>query len=608
MSSSRQPQPRSTSGRTQLACEPCRKRKSKCDGEKPLCGNCQAHRFVCHYEVARPARRQKYWDRDYVQALEDQVRMLSASLDQSKDTGPLESSRRVRQLSPSEAANRLPYGPKTLKALHDFSSMKWASLLGQDGAPLLAGPGRFSIFSRTQLPTFENESQPSPAPKPIPSTETFLLEIEANVSLKQHLKAHFLENLNPFYKFVDPIWLNFSDLFPHNDTALQLLYSALFGAAAHSSPMASKEMAETFISYAESLVQKCYLEHLCLPVLQALVILAWYKHMQLDSAKGHLYHYMAIGLSNHLKIGDATQREHTANEVATIRTFWSLYFLDRVATPKLGCPSGIPWDVDYITPYIDTVPADAVDMAALTFDHQCRLYHIQQKYIDIMYTSSFDSASSAEKQAMYAKANNEMLEFRKRIDKRLYISRSKTPDRVQVVFWISYHSVLTNLQRPFLNPFDPGMVQNVPAVFRSATASAMAISRLLRALQSTDEVKYLPPFIVQHILRCALVHGLGLLAVEESGGQRVSSGNFWFCFRMLGELSMVWKELSEGTTPFALMAARNWGFKGDALPGLEAADNERYIGDDGYSGIEDYGIELGMSDDFFGVMGTGFGL
>lgn len=216
--------------------------------------------------------------------------MLSASLDQSKDTGPLESSRRVRQLSPSEAANRLPYGPKTLKALHDFSSMKWASLLGQDGAPLLAGPGRFSIFSRTQLPTFENESQPSPAPKPIPSTETFLLEIEANLSLKQHLKAHFLENLNPFYKFVDPIWLNFSDLFPHNDTALQLLYSALFGAAAHSSPMASKEMAETFISYAESLVQKCYLEHLCLPVLQALVILAWYKHMQLDSAKGHLYH------------------------------------------------------------------------------------------------------------------------------------------------------------------------------------------------------------------------------------------------------------------------------------------------------------------------------
>lgn len=224
------------------------------------------------------------------------------------------------------------------------------------------------------------------------------------------------------------------------------------------------------------------------------------------------------------------------------------------------------------------------------------------------YTSSFDSASSAEKQAMFARANNEMLKFRKQIDKRLYISRNTKPHRVQVVFWISYHSVLTNLQRPFLNPFDPGMAHNVPAAFRSATASAMAISRLLRALQATDEVKYMPPFVIQHILRCALVHGLSLLAVEESGGQRVSSGNFWFCFRVLGELSMVWKELSEGTTPFALMAARSWGFKGEALPEMEEADNEIYSVDDGYSGIEDSGTGLDMADDFFGVMGAEFWL
>jgi hypothetical protein len=224
------------------------------------------------------------------------------------------------------------------------------------------------------------------------------------------------------------------------------------------------------------------------------------------------------------------------------------------------------------------------------------------------YMSSFDSASSAEKQGMFAKANNEMLKFRKQIDKRLYISRSTKPHRVQIVFWISYHSVLINLQRPFLNPFDPSMVQNVPAVFRTAAASAMAISRLLRALHATDDIKYLPPFVVQHILRCVLVHGLSLLAVEESGGQRVSSGNFWFCFRMLGELGMMWKELSEGTTPFALMAARSWGFKGDALPGIDEIDNEKYTEDDGYSGIENYEMGLGMGDDFFGVMGTGFGL
>jgi hypothetical protein len=234
--------------------------------------------------------RQKYWDREYVQALEDQVRMLSASLQQSKDPGSSESSPQDYQFSLSEVAKHLPYGPRLLKAMGDFGSMKWADVTGQDGAPILAGPGRFSIFSKTLLPTFEDDSRPLLNLKPVPSTETFLLEIASNLSLKQHLKAHFLENVNPFYKFVDPIWLNFSDLFPHNDTALQLLYSALFGAAAYSSPVASREIAEAFMAYAESLVQQCYLEHLCLPVLQALIIIAWYKHMLLDTAKGHLYH------------------------------------------------------------------------------------------------------------------------------------------------------------------------------------------------------------------------------------------------------------------------------------------------------------------------------
>lgn len=45
---------------------------------------------------------------------------------------------------------------------------------------------------------------------------------------------------------------------------------------------------------------------------------------------GHRLVDMAIGLSNHLKIGSVEKREHTANEIATIKTFWSLYFLDRL--------------------------------------------------------------------------------------------------------------------------------------------------------------------------------------------------------------------------------------------------------------------------------------
>ncbi|KAL5091766.1 hypothetical protein Trisim1_002580 [Trichoderma cf. simile WF8] len=587
MSSSRQPQPRRSSGRTLLACEPCRKRKSKCDGEKPQCGSCRSHELACHYEPARTTRRQKYWDRDYVQALEDQVRLLSASLEQSKESSSSQSTSPASQPSPSEP-KQLPYGPKMLKALHDFGSVKWADVTGRDGLPMLAGPGRFSFYSNTLLPTFEDGTKPSPPPKEVMSKETFLLEVASNLSLKQHLKAHFLDNINPYYKFIDPVWLNFSDLFPHNDTALQFLYSALFAAAAYSSPVATREIADAFMTYAEGLVQQCYLEHLCLPVLQGLMIIAWQKHVMLDAAKGHLYHYMAIGLSNHLKIRDLPAQERTVNDVATIRTFWSLFFLDRISTPKLGASTAIPWDPDNITPYIDTVSPELVDVTALSFDHHCRLYNIQQRYIDVMYSPNFQQRPAAEKQAIFAKANNEMLALRKKIDRRLYISRNVKPDRAQVVFWITYHSILINLYRPVLNPKDPGMVHNIPTAFRSSTASAMAITRLLKSLQASDEIKYLPPFIIYHVFRAALVHGLNLINAEEAGGQRMSSGNFWSCFRVLGELSGIWKELSEGTMPFVLMATRGWGFQ-EEVGGTEEDDEEE---DDYEAGINDLLGEL----------------
>ncbi|KAL7939871.1 cytochrome P450 [Trichoderma chlorosporum] len=487
----------------------------RCDGDKPLCASCRSHQQACHYEPARPTRRQKYWDRDYVQALEEQVRLLSASLEQAKESSSSQSASPVSQPSPPEP-KQLSYGPKMLKALYDFSSTKWAEVTGQDGLPMLAGPGRFSFYPNTLLPTFEDGTRPSPPPKDVPSTETFLLEIASNLSLKQHLKAYFVDNINPYYMFVDPAWLNFSDIFPHNDTALQLLYSALFAAAAYSSPVATREVAEAFMAYAEGLVHKCYLEHLCLPVLQALTIIAWYKHMTLDAAKGNLYHCLP-------------PQERTVNDVATIRTFWSLFFLDR--------------------------------------------YH-----------PNFQQRPAPEKQAIFAKANSAMLTLRKKIDRRLYISRNVKPHRVQVVFWITYHSILINLYRPVLNPKDPGMVDSIPTAFRSSTASAMAISRLLKGLQASDEIKYLPPFLIYHVFRAALVHGLNLIAAEESGGQRGSSGNFWSCFRVFGELGGTWKELSDGTMPFVLMATRGWGFQEEFMDKLEEEAEEE---DDYGTGIND---------------------
>ncbi len=42
------------------ACEPCRHRKTKCSGDRPVCRHCQDHRLVCVYEDGKRDRVKKY--------------------------------------------------------------------------------------------------------------------------------------------------------------------------------------------------------------------------------------------------------------------------------------------------------------------------------------------------------------------------------------------------------------------------------------------------------------------------------------------------------------------------------------------------------------------
>lgn len=256
------------------------------------------------------------------------------------------------------------------------------------------------------------------------------------------------------------------------------------------------------------------------------------------------------------------------------RLSWSTYLLSHLTT-LAGC---ITYSNNLSTPCTSPSPTGSFPILTNVNDR---------------YTASYDNASPLDKQAIFAKANNAILAFRRQIDKRLYISRSMTPHKTQVVFWISYYSVIINLQRPLLNPSDPGMVHNIPAAFRSATTSALAVTRLLKGLQASDEVKYLPPFVIYHVFRTALVHGLNIIAVEEMGGQRISTGNFWACFRVLGELSGIWKELCEGAMPFVLMATRGWGFQEEIGSMQEEANAE----DD-----EDFEFGMDMNDVFTGSL------
>ncbi|KAI9296288.1 hypothetical protein K502DRAFT_289711, partial [Neoconidiobolus thromboides FSU 785] len=59
--------------RARQACEPCRKKKTKCSGDYPKCSNCTVHGFECVY-VAIEKRRGP--QKGYVRALENRLDSL----------------------------------------------------------------------------------------------------------------------------------------------------------------------------------------------------------------------------------------------------------------------------------------------------------------------------------------------------------------------------------------------------------------------------------------------------------------------------------------------------------------------------------------------------
>ncbi|KAJ9069748.1 hypothetical protein DSO57_1015432 [Entomophthora muscae] len=68
--------------RARQACEPCRKKKTKCSGEYPICTNCSSHGFECSYIAVEKRRGPQ---KGYVRALESRLDSLQNLLEDYVD-------------------------------------------------------------------------------------------------------------------------------------------------------------------------------------------------------------------------------------------------------------------------------------------------------------------------------------------------------------------------------------------------------------------------------------------------------------------------------------------------------------------------------------------
>ncbi|KAK4235885.1 fungal-specific transcription factor domain-containing protein [Achaetomium macrosporum] len=104
-----------------LACEPCRERKSRCDGGKPICSTCQRRSLPLHYCVYTLENARTASNEEYIKILHDRIRRLEqACAEHGIPTPPLQSTA-DGDASPAPAES--PASPLSSAPLRSGSSL-----------------------------------------------------------------------------------------------------------------------------------------------------------------------------------------------------------------------------------------------------------------------------------------------------------------------------------------------------------------------------------------------------------------------------------------------------------------------------------------------------
>ncbi|KAI8672369.1 hypothetical protein NCS56_00699600 [Fusarium sp. Ph1] len=556
--------------RVYTACESCRKRKRKCDGTKPRCSPCELRDISCHWESRRKPFSNRNREKSYIKHLEDQVSQLSALLAESRGSSPLRTSGQLTE-SNSELVDdgmaKACRGTKpcclsptrSLSAVQEFASLDWSNLGGSgDEKFLFSGPGNFSIpgpaLGRFKSPSSSKEL-------PAPKVNTLIEEFSRQEELKTHLKEFFLETINRYYQFVEPAWLAFSNTFPQNGEPLQLLYSVIFAVSAHCLHVA-EDLESALLAYAEKLVLSCSRSDTCLPVIKALSILAWLKHTLFQRSDGFAYQYLASGLSMRLKLDEVSSPfSSTANEpsldyIDSVRTFWSLFLVERTSTPSLGVPLAIPWDI--IQPPVTVGVLPGSDDSIVSFEHHCSLLQLNHLYVETVYTPAFKLLSAVGQEAHLQKATDALAVFRQRLSACVVIGTGSTLSTDKVVVWISYHAAVLNLHRPFLHVSSEYKASDPNTSMNVVTTAAEAISKLLNRLEASNATGTLPPLAIYHIFRAALVHCLNMTSSGVELESRARE-NWRVCLRALWAMRKIWEASVDVYVNFLHFVAQDWG-------------------------------------------------
>ncbi|TDZ61475.1 Nitrogen assimilation transcription factor nit-4 [Colletotrichum trifolii] len=491
---------------TSFACDRCRAGKRKCDAARPACSLCSRQNRECVYTEQKP-RKRKYWDEDYVRALEAQVQSLLLALEKQQGSGKEpspalslsphasrseEAEAYEEDLDAAEAAEvaqeaaaqyaiaasssgplHQSQGPgkdaqsqeRSQKAMEELCVMLWRTNVG-DGVTIIDDPTTGSRYA------LEGEATQQLPPTIQVNPPEAILAYCRQKGLVHEMADTFLRNINREHQFTPYTTTHFLQQYPYQPPDEAFLHSAIIATGTTFSRRAdAMVVGDAFAQFAESLIFTCCRQNPTVKVIQGLSMMSWRSLALGRDHFGWMFISMAAGMCVHMRLhvlalDECEARQLEASEME-IRTFWMFYIIDRTAISILGRNCALPWRRVNVPAFDTTFESSTADLSQISFAWQCKLWYLHDQYMDQVFSTTFESLPIPQQVRILVASQDALNAFFRSRDNRLHLSGESTPKPV-ILFHLAYQMTILITMPPFLRIFATISQASPPSSFTGA--------------------------------------------------------------------------------------------------------------------------------------------
>ncbi|ORX90894.1 hypothetical protein K493DRAFT_304519 [Basidiobolus meristosporus CBS 931.73] len=470
--------------RASRACDTCRKKKVKCDNEKPACSNCVAYGYECTYLEKQKKRGPQP---SYPKALEDRLERLEAVLtnlakrDSSLPSEIVEEFRSIEHTLSESNPERCEDSVEEELDKLKLEDPKYFSYVGSSSGVYLFKGGSFYKQGRLQNVHELIGREPYLSPNPLSLDPAF-----PPPELREGLLTSYFRHINTSLPTF-PLGRNDRSLTAGDDTS-ELLYNCIFTLASfHNtteglfrSPEEAFFASRVFQARAKALLDRLIVIP-SIGLVQALVLLS------LHPQNSWLYLGMAIRIAQELGL-HRTLNSHNLDPIERERRkllWWNCVVLDRGISSFLGRPLAIhESDCNASLPLLPEVLAKeaSIDVNELSYSQRamkCYIVFIRLSQIMARMLREIHTAESTSQ----GKIKNSLKELNRTLNQwelslpeefKYNFEDTKLNDRYTVILNLLHCYCLIVLNRPFI----PKTCRKATAIHPSQLICAKAASIL----------------------------------------------------------------------------------------------------------------------------------